>query len=183
MVEGIRFREIGSRRRRKYIMKKSFIIGTLCTCALAAAQTQSSTSSGLGKCQDIYARDCEILYGTYSAMDVAHLEQRFLSQDSSMTFDELSILQKGYSQNRIHKTVSGSNPVNGSLAGEALVTFARSCCLNNQFKTYGQFLNLIKTPVYGQADCLASQSSTAKDKVIEGVQAGTAQALMKGIQE
>jgi hypothetical protein len=154
-------------------MKHAILICGFLSALGANAQAQSGGSTGgqLGKCENLFSSDCENLYGTYSAMDVSKLEQKFMAQDTSMTFDEMSILQKGYSENRIHGMVSRNTGSASSGAGEALVTFARSCSLNNQFKTYGQFLNLIKTPVYGQADCLASQTQTIKDKVIEAAQA------------
>jgi len=135
------------------------------------AQTSSTSSGELGKCQDIYSSDCENLYASYSAMDVAKLEQRFSSQDSSMSFDELSILKRAYAENRIKGTVSKKSGSVSSTSGEVLVTFARSCCVSNSFKTYGQFLNLIKIPVYGQADCLAAQTNSAKDAAVEAAQA------------
>lgn len=137
----------------------------------AQAQSNSSSSDDLGKCKNIFSSECETLYESYSAMEVAKLEQRFESQDTTMSFDELSILKKAYSETRIKGIVSKKSGAAGSGASEALVTFARSCCVYNNFKTYGQFLNLIKVPVYGQADCLAAQTSTAKDSAIEASQA------------
>jgi hypothetical protein len=152
-------------------MKSIFIVGFLISTATAYAQMSSSSSGELGKCQDIFSAGCETLYGTYSAMDASKLEQRFMGQDTSMTFDELSILQKAYSENRIKGFFVKKAGSVGSGAGEALVTFTRTCCLYNNFKTYGQFLNFIKTPVYGQADCAASQAGTVKDKAVEASQA------------
>ena len=149
-----------------------FIIAVLLTISgNAYSQTDSSASGEQGKCQDLYSSDCETLYATYSAMDAAKLEQRFMSQDTTMTFDEMSILKRAYSENRIKGTVTKKPGAVSSTSGEVLVTFARSCCVLNSFKTYGEFLNLIKVPVYGQANCLAAQSNSAKDAGIEAAQA------------